>query len=473
MRPAFADRRTFDRFQRLACGLLATEGRHTITAMMQATGRADCDWSGDYRLFSRSVWEPSEVFRRLLEPALALYPPAHSTIVASLDDTNLRKSGTHIPGVAYRRDPMSPPFQTNLIRAQRFVQISLAVPFDKDPSAARAIPVGFDHAPSAGKVKKDATPEEVGAHRERTKAQSLSSYGVQAITRLREALDESSRADSPFLVAVDGSYTNKTVLRHLPARTHLIGRIRKDAVLYQVPTDRPDAQRGRPRTYGPRLPTPEELRQDESTPWTSVRVFAAGREHDCDVKQTAPLLWRKAGCDLPLRVIVIRPLGYRLSKSSRVLYRQPAYLITTDLSSSLEALIQAYFWRWDIEVNHRDEKQLLGVGHAQVRSARSAERAPAFAVASYAMLLIAAANTYGIAAREPVTDLPKWLKHSAAKQIRLSTSQLLCRFRTDRRSSSLAQQLPNFEHFAHNVERHMKLKKGSLPDASAIQFAMN
>jgi len=32
-------------------------------------------------------------------------------------------------------------------------------------------------------------------------------------------------------------------------------------------------------------------------------------------------------------------------------------------------LIQYYFDRWQIEVNHRDEKSLLGVGQAQVWSA--------------------------------------------------------------------------------------------------------
>lgn len=421
-------------------------------------------------MFSRSVWNSRDVFHHLLPSILDLYPRSHRRVVASLDDTNVRKSGTHIPGVAYRRDPMSPPFQTNLIRAQRFVQTSLAVPFGEGPSAARAIPVGFDHAPSAGKLKKDATPQEILVHRQRKKSQSLSSYGVQAITRLRQDLNQWSRSEAALLVAVDGSYTNKNVLRQLPAGTHLIGRIRKDAVLYDLPAPS-EGHRGRPRTYGAQLPSPEELRQDPSTAWTSVRVFAAGREHDCEVKQTGPLLWRKAGCDLPLRVIVIRPLAYRLSKSSALLYRQPAYLITTDLDSPIEELLQAYFWRWDIEVNHRDEKQLLGLGQAQVRSARSAERAPAFAVATYAMLLIAAANTYGIAARVPVTDVPKWRKRSAARQVRLSTAQLLCRFRSDRPRPSLSAHPPNFDHFAPNVERHMKLKKGSITQAQAVHFA--
>lgn len=439
--------------------------------MMQATGRTDCDWSADYRLFSRSRWDSAEVFRQLLPSAVELYPESQSTVVASLDDTNLRKTGTHIPGVAYRRDSMSPPFRINLVRAQRFVQTSLAVPFGDGSCAARAIPVGFDHAPSAPKLNKDASAEQIRTHRQKKQALSLSKYGVEAINHLRENLNRSSRAASALLVAVDGGYTNKAVLRQLPERTNLIGRIRKDAVLHALPDD-PDGQRGRPRNYGERLPTPDALRQDEATEWRSVRVFAAGREHECDVKMTGPLLWRKAGCDLPLRLIVIRPLAYRRTKTSKLLYRSPAYLITTDLSSSLESLIQAYFWRWDIEVNHRDEKQLLGVGQAQVRSARSAERAPAFAVACYSMLLIAAANTYGVAAREPVTEIPKWMRSCAVKQNRLSTAQLLSRFREDRKSISPLH-LPNFDHFARNVARSTKSKKCCITPAQAIQYAMN
>ena len=40
--------------------------------------------------------------------------------------------------------------------------------------------------------------------------------------------------------------------------------------------------------------------------------------------------WRKAGPDMPLLLVVIKPLGYRLRKGSKLLYRQPAFLICTD-----------------------------------------------------------------------------------------------------------------------------------------------
>ena len=468
LRPAFEDVRVFERFRRLVFGMLTADDRRTITALLEATGKSHCDWSADYRVFSRGVWEPTEIFARLVPSILALHSSAGNRIVASLDDTNVRKTGTRIPGVAYRRDPMSPPFRANLIRAQRFVQTSMVIPFASGASASRAIPVGFDHAPSAGKLRKDASEQDIQLHRDEKTKCALSAYGRAAIKRLRATLDTSGASERRLLLAVDGSYTNQKVLQDLPERTDLIGRIRKDAVLHRLPTS--SQKRGRPQKYGTEL-TPEQLRQDDAVAWKSVRVFGAGRIHDCHVKEVAPLLWRKTGADLQLRLIVIRPLAYRRSKSSRLLYRQPAFLITTDIDSPLEELVQAYFRRWDIEVNHRDEKQLIGVGHAQVRAPRSAERVPAFAVACYSLLLISAARAFGIAAADPIVDRPKWLTAPSRKPVRLSTGQMLRRLKQEHRGAPI--DLPNFDHFAVKVARTMKLPKSAISLDQALQYALN
>lgn len=58
-------------------------------------------------------------------------------------------------------------------------------------------------------------------------------------------------------------------------------------------------------------------------------------------------------------------------------------------------ILQIYCDRWQIEVNHRDEKSLLGVGEAQVCSAQAVPRQPAFAVASYSLLLLAGLQAQG------------------------------------------------------------------------------
>lgn len=72
-----------------------------------------------------------------------------------------------------------------------------------------------------------------------------------------------------------------------------------------------------------------------------------------------------------------------------MLYRQPAYLLTTDLTTSVEKLLQAYFDRWEIEVNHKEEQHILGVGHAQVRNENSVQKQTTLVVANYSALLLA------------------------------------------------------------------------------------
>ena len=106
--------------------------------------------------------------------------------------------------------------------------------------------------------------------------------------------------------------------------------------------------------------------------------FAAGKRHLFKIKTISPLRWRPAGKEHDMRlIVVIAPLGYRLTKHSGLLYRQAAYLICSDPDASIKEILQAYVWRWDIEVNFRDEKTLLGLGQAQVRHERSVENVPA------------------------------------------------------------------------------------------------
>ena len=463
------DARVVDRLTRLAMGLLVCTGRRTVTGMLAAAGREQHDWSADYRVFSRGRFQPSDMFGLVEDRLLERLPPGQA-VVTALDDTKCRKTGTKIPGVSYQRDPMSPPFHTNFIRAQRFAQLSMMMPLDVNaPAAARAFPVRFRHVPPPPRPGAKASAEQLAAYRQLQKTQNLSVSGAAIIRDCRSDLDSRAAAERPLIVSVDGSYTNQTVLKNLPERTVLIGRIRKDAKFSYPPSQQP--VRGRRRSYGEAAPTPEALLKDDSIPWSKVRVWASGKHHDCEYKTICSIQWRKAGPSRLLRLIVIRPLGYRLTAQSRLLYRQPAYLICTDLDLPLQTAIQDYFWRWDIEVNHRDEKQLIGVGHAQVRSALSVELVPAFAVATYSMLMLAAAQTHGFDAAQPTFAVPRWRRSSVANQTRLTTGQMLAHLRRAQIDAP-AGSLPNFDHFEDRLARHLKCSKSLLSTEQAIAYAM-
>jgi len=415
---AFSNHGAWSKCRELMYGGLTCLGRHTVTGMLAASGNQFADWSGAYRLFSKQRVDVTKILNvvqsNVLQEAGCL-----PYVVAHMDDTVIKKTGKHIPGTAWRRDPLGPPFHTNFIWGQRFIQMSLALPREGQIGQSRAIPVDFHHCPTVVRPRKTAEKEQWQAYKEEKKIAKLSRQGSDRITLLRKTLDDQGYKDKELVVGVDGSYTNKEVLKTLPQRTTLVGRIRKDTKLYTLPEAQPGS--GRKRVYGAQLPTPEEIRQSDEYPWQQVEAWAAGKTHMFDLKIVRDVRWRSAGSQ-NLALIVIRPLGYRLSKGSRMLYREPAYLICTETALNIKDILQAYLWRWEIEVDFREEKTLLGCGQAQVRNPSSAERLPAFVAAMYGLLHLASHR----ATAKPDTVVlprPKWYQKKDEK--RITTGDLL------------------------------------------------
>jgi|SRR5713226_8206182 len=149
----FSQQRSFHRARRLTFGLLVCLRSHLTSNAICALGRQFTDWSADYRLLSRSPWDPHRLFDPIFDRVGPLLKPDNAPVLVALDDTSCKKSGRKIPGVITVRDPQSPPFHVNLHRALRFVQGSLLVS-PAAPGPARALPVRFEPAPLPKKPKK-------------------------------------------------------------------------------------------------------------------------------------------------------------------------------------------------------------------------------------------------------------------------------------------------------------------------------
>ena len=403
---------------------LICPGRHTISGLITTFGKQFRDWSADYSLYAKDRVNGEVIFNQVRREVEALTPGSRPLCLA-LDDTILRKTGKTIPGAAWRKDPLGPPFNVNLVWAQRRIQFSAALADENNE--VRMIPINFLEASTPRKPGRTAPPQLVRIYKERMKQRNLNALAAATLHQLQRNRACENGGTAPGLhVVVDGSYTNKRMLRNLAANTTLIGRIRKDAKLSAKPGTQ--ATLGRRRLYGHDLPTPEQVRQDPAIPWITVRVRASGKWRDFEVKTLSPVRWRAAG-EMDLRLVVIRPVGYRLRAGARKLYTQPAYLICTDPDLSLQDLLQEYIWRWDIEINHRDEKTILGVGQAQVRNENSVENVPAIAVAAYAMLLIAAIKAYGPRGKPAVIPEAKWRK--PGRKHRPSTQDLINELRRE------------------------------------------
>jgi hypothetical protein len=435
-----------------------------VTGLLTTSGSQFQDWSASYRLFSQDRLPTSEIFS-VVRRAVAEHLPAGAPFRAVLDDSLLRRSGLHIPGVAWRRDPLGPRFQTNLVRGQRFLQISAAMP-GKD-GAYRLAPIVFMHTPTPQKPKRKATVEELAQYRRDARDSRLCLRAAQQMIQLRQSLDQDSGGkERTLILTFDGGYTNSTVLKSIPLHTTCIGRIRKNAKLCFTPDPALMKARGRRLRYGTAAPTPEQFRTDDSQPWLTMTFSHSGVAHQLRYKRLRNMMWRTAGATQILQLIVIAPLAYRPRKGSKLLYRDPAYLICTDPDLDPRQIIEAYFQRWDIEVNFRDEKTLLGVGQAQVRAQASVESAPALTVAAYAMLLVSAQKAFGNSGQDLLPQ-PKWAAKS--KPPRTSTQQLIHQLRAEVWGRGLG--IDSFSGFASNLPPNTKPQKCSFPLASAVFYA--
>ncbi len=407
---ALVDPRPRSRLIKLALGLLCSPKPKTLTSVLEWLGREEQDWSWAYRLGSQTQWDPVDLFAPILYQAVRLSGPVGEPLFSAQEDTLLRNSGRRIPGTAFARDPLGPAFHVNLVLGQRFLQTSLLVPSGGPEGPCRSIPISFRHTPPL-KAPRRATAEQKAAVKEARKYHNLCTMAAEELARLRTQLDEiPGGAQRLLLHSVDGGYGKKSFLSHIPAQTTVVFRLRKDARLRgYLP---PSARTGRGH-YGPMLPTPEQVRQDEQRPWQKTNLYVAGQMREVSFKVVEELCWPKGAGDQPMRLVVIKPPGYRLRKGSPLHYRQPAYLgVIGCLARKLEdgVYIRSYVGRWEIEVNHRDEKDGLGIGQAQVWNPRSVPRTPALEVCAYAALLLSSILTFEDRRTDAFGTLPKWRK---------------------------------------------------------------
>jgi hypothetical protein len=393
-----------------------------VTGMLCSTGQQFKDWSADYRLYSKDRFCDESIFDSITDKVCSFLKP-NAPVIAVMDDSMLRKTGKKTNGNKFQRDPLSPPFHTNLVLSQRILQISAAI--QNDDNSAEVIPVDFIHAPLPKKPRPKAPKADWDAYEKERLRCNLNLYGAERIKRLRERIDK----DRKLIVAVDNRFTTSTLLQNFPSEVTFIGRVRKDAH-FECACFEKTGKPGRPKKYLSKAPTPQEVFKDDSIQWQEVSAFAAGEQRNFKVKNLTNLYWKATGHSKIFRLIVVAPVGYRLTKNGKLLKREPAFFMCSDIDMPLQDILQAYIWRWGIECNFRDEKTLLGLGQAQVRSEKSIQKAPALLVAAYSILLLGAIKAFRSNNATILIPKPKWQNYQERTH-RPSTAQLINQLRTE------------------------------------------
>ena len=416
--PFFKRKDVFHRALEQAIASLLCLGRKTIANMAIFLQRSSTIPVADYKFYSERKWEPDDLFRSILSESVKYVPVNYITV--GVDDTRLPKTGKKIPFANWGRDPMSPPFQTNLTWGLRELHISIILPLygsppqttndtqektsssNEQPTPPRAIPIGWINSPSVKRPGKKATAKQIKEYKKLTKIHNLSILTVERIRALRNELDQLGLKDKTLIEVGDASFCNKTCMSAEIERVIQVSRCRKDAKLcLQAPA-------GSRRFYDKKTFTPQNVMKDDKIPWQTGKFFFGGEWRELRFKEVCNVFWRNGTKRKSLRLIVIAPTPYW--KAGKKNYRDPGFLLATDNKVSVEILIQAYIDRWQMEYCHRDAKSILGVGEAQVRNEKSVVKQPAFHVAAYSAIMLAGVMAYRDLPHPDFGQRPKWRK---------------------------------------------------------------
>jgi hypothetical protein len=415
-RPAFSSISSFNSAREYACAIIGAFGlKKTLSNVSISSGKLDEKPSAIYKFFSLLKWSPDDLFNPIIQNSLPYFKKGY--IAIGVDDSKFKKTGKKIPNTSWHRDPMSPKFHVNLIWGLRFLQFSALVPlYDFFGVPCRAVPIRFIDAPPVKKPGKKASEKEKEEYIQAKMTHNLSTIFVTQAKKLREYLNSLGQASLRIIFVCDGSFCNTACMTMSVIGTDILARCKKNSVLCFA------ANGEGKRKYSANKFTPENVRQNENIPYENKKFFYGGQYRDIKYKEVKNVLWQRVTKSLPLRLIVIAPIPYE--HGGRRNYREPGYLLTTDLITPVEELIQMYLDRLQIEYNFRDEKSVVGVGEAQVRNEKSVTREPAFTVAVYSALLMASIISYGDTYDHSRNLLPKWRKEPIRPSCRMLMKEL-------------------------------------------------
>ena len=357
--------------QVLLIGAILVPGRRTVTAVLRIMGLSEeRQFQTYHRVLSRAAWSSWALSRTLLKMLVQTFVPT-GPIICGLDDTIERRGGAKIKAKGIYRDPVRSS-HGHFVKASglRWLSLMLLAPI---PWTHRtwALPFLTCLAPSERFYIKKAR-----AHKK------LTDWGRQMVMQLRRWLPKRQ-----LVIVADSSFAAILwlfQLSQLPGQIGLIVRFRMDAALYEpAPTHRRPGQRGRTPKKGKRLPTLQQVAQNNKTKWQRVTIpdwYGTGRRIVQIVSNTA--IWYHSGQPpLPIRWVLIRdPKGKFKTQA----------LLSTDLNVKPVQMIKWFVLRWQLEVTLHEVREHLGVDTQRQWSDRAILRTTPALLALFSLVTLIA-----------------------------------------------------------------------------------
>jgi hypothetical protein len=326
----------------LLVGILFAHGRRTVTTWLRAAGVSD-DFQDYYYFLAALGRKTKSVATQLLVLVLRTLP-LPDRLLAVIDDTPTKRYGPHVEGADIHRNPTPGPADQKYLYGHIWVTLSLAVRHPR--FGALALPL------QAMLYVRRKTMAKIPKWREWTFATKL----VLAARLVEWIAPIVKQAGKTLWIVVDGGYTKTLFLRRaLRAGVTIIGRLRKDAALRDLPRKLPRGRRrgpGRPRKYGKNRISLAK-RAAHRNGWETAKCIVYGKTVT-KLYKTFLATYRPAGG--VIRVVI-------------VLEDHDWYpFFSTDPNATAVEIIEAFADRATIEQDFHDVKEVWGAGQQQVRN---------------------------------------------------------------------------------------------------------
>jgi hypothetical protein len=322
----------------LLMGILFAQGRRTVTTWLRAAG-VSADYQ-DYYYFLAALGRKTKTVATSLLVLILRTLPLGDRLLAVLDDTPTKRYGPKVEGADIHHNPTPGPADQKYLYGHIWVTLSLAIRHPR--FGALALPL---HAMLYVRRQTMATIPKWRGWAFATKlvlAARLVEWIAPIVKQARKTL----------WIAVDGGYTKAPFLRRaLRAGVTVVGRLRKDAALRDLPPKRRRG-RGRPPKYGKnKISLPK--RAAHRCGWQTAQCTVYG--------QTVEKLYKTF-------LATYRPTGGVI----RVVIVEEEHdwfpFFSTDPNATAVEIIEAFADRATIEQDFHDVKEVWGAGQQQVRN---------------------------------------------------------------------------------------------------------
>jgi hypothetical protein len=321
-------------------GLLFAGGRRVVASWIRTAGVSD-DYQ-DYYFFLQSIgnrWR--ELGRRILVLVLRVAICQQKRVLVAIDDTPTKRYGPKVEGAGIHHDPTPGPTAHPFCYGH--VWVTLAVIIRHPCWGTIGLPIW-----SWLYVREKDVVQLPKRHdwTFQTKLQQAADLVLSAVETLQHA-------GKQVWAVADGAYAKRPFVKPvMDLGVTLVGRLRKDSALRDLPPREKKVRRGRKRKYGKnRISLGKRAARREG--WQDVTCVVYGREV---VKQVKTFLATHRTFGGVIRVVIVREQN------------GPQFFYCTDPDAGVADIIEVFADRAAIEQVFHDVKEVWGSGQQQVRN---------------------------------------------------------------------------------------------------------